>query len=97
LAMYNESTGKTINTRESRRKIILWNSGRGKLLQFSTISFELLNHQNEESKAMSYKTHFLGQWFSFWVADYKPGAWPSTLWMVTPGTETQQPCPSAYS
>ena len=60
-------------------KIILKNSGRGKLLQVNTISFELLSNQNEEAKAISYKTHFLGQWFSVLAAEYNPGGWPSTL------------------
>jgi hypothetical protein len=35
---------------------MLRNSGREKLFQSSTISFELLSNQNEERKAMTYKS-----------------------------------------
>lgn len=52
--------------RGCRGKIVLRNFGRGKL-QFSIISFELLSNQNEEAKAVSYKTLiFWGSGSQFW-------------------------------
>lgn len=73
LVAYIKVLVKSINAKGFRGKIIFKKSGRGKLLQFNTISFELLSNQNEEAKAVSYKT------LIFWGSGSQTWMWSIIL------------------